>query len=157
VAPNHIIPLSSNATALRFEELAARACSPESSSQSTGTQGEMLPTASEVERRLRQRIGQLVSAQVVEEEIEMRLPRGGNYHRFNAVLRKVRGKARGEMTIAELEGTLAWLEQNRLSDYLDLLTGDVGHETAIRRREQRRALNGPFLRGPCGGSQRGLR
>ena len=157
VAPDQIIPLSSNATALRFEELAARACSPESSSQSTGTQGEMLPTASEVERRLRQRIGQLVSAQVVEEEIEMRLPRGGNYHRFNAVLRKVRGKARGEMTIAELEGTLAWLEQNRLSDYLDLLTGDVGHETAIRRREQRRALNGPFLRGPCGGSQRGLR
>jgi hypothetical protein len=99
----------------------------------------MLATASEVERQLRQKIGQLVSAQVVEEEGEMRLRRGGNYHRFNAILRKVRGKARGEMTVAELQSTVSWLEQNRLVDFLDILRDDVGYEITARRREQRKS------------------
>lgn len=138
VAPDRIVPLSSNATALRFEELAGQWVAPVQQSRATGVQVEMLPTASEVERQLRHRIGQLVSAQVLEEEGEMRLRRGGNYHRFNAILRRVRGKARGEMTVAELEGTVAWLEQNRLVDYLDLLRDDVGHEIAARRRERGR-------------------
>ncbi|MBC4018418.1 hypothetical protein ACFQU2_42215 [Siccirubricoccus deserti] len=63
-----------------------------------------------MERRLRQRIGQLIAAQVVEEEEEgLRLPRGqGNYHRLNAVLKRVMGgKGRGEMTLDELEATRA--------------------------------------------------
>jgi superfamily II DNA or RNA helicase len=136
--PALIIPLSSNATTLRFEELAAHGRSCVGPSEGAGAQGEMLATASEVERQLRQRIGQLVSAQVVEEEGEMRLRRGGNYHRFNAILRKVRGKARGEMTVAELQSTVSWLEQNRLVDFLDILRDDVGYEITARRREQRK-------------------
>ena len=74
----------------------------------------------------------------------MQVPRGqGLYHRYNAVLKRVLGnKGRAEMTVAELEAALAWLERNRLSDYLHLLDGDAryGWTAAARRRSAWRAL-----------------
>ena len=42
------------------------------------------------------------------------------------MLKRVLGnKGRAEMTLAELEAALAWLERNRLADYLHLLDGDA--------------------------------
>ena len=78
----------------------------------------------------------MVAAQAVEDEGEMRTPRGpGLYHRYNAALKRAMGgKGRGEMTQAELEATVAWLERNRLSDHLHLLDGDARHAWTARRR-----------------------
>jgi hypothetical protein len=98
---------------------------------------------SALERRLRHRIGELVAAQVIEEEEALRLPRGvGNYHRLNAVLKRaLGGKGRGEMNLAELEAALGWLERHRLVDHLRLLEGDARYAHGARRvatGEQRR-------------------
>ena len=53
-------------------------------------------------------------------------------HRYNAILKRVLGKARGEMTLAELEAALAWLERNRLADHAGVLEGDEQYAWAIR-------------------------
>jgi hypothetical protein len=67
------------------------------------------------------------------------VPRGdGLYHRYNAVLKRVLGnKGRAEMTLAELEAAVAWLERNRLSDHLHVLEGDARYAwtVAVRRRQ----------------------
>ena len=42
------------------------------------------------------------------------------------------GKGRGQMTLAELEATAAWLERNRLSDHLHLLEGDARYAWTAR-------------------------
>ena len=97
-------------------------------------QGELLPP-SVAERRLRARIGEMVAAQAVEDEGEMRAARGqGSYHRYNAALKRAMGgKGRGQMTLAELEATAAWLERNRLCDHLHLLDGDARYAWTARR------------------------
>ena len=59
---------------------------------------------------------------------------GGNYHRLNAVLKRVLGKGRGEMGAAELDAAVAWLERNRLADHLHLLEGDGRYAFEARRR-----------------------
>jgi hypothetical protein len=130
-----IVPLSSNATGLRWDTLRPGPAfthaqlPPEEAGPLFGAH-EAAPagggTPSALERRLRHRIGEMVAAQVVEEETALRLPRGvGNYHRLNAVLKRVLGgKGRGEMTLAELEAALGWLERNRLAEHLHLLAND---------------------------------
>jgi hypothetical protein len=102
-----IVPLSSNALGLRWEQLAPGPAFQPAAREDTpagplfgeeGGAGVEAPAASGVpsalERRLRHRIGELVAAQVIEEEEALRLPRGvGNYHRLNAVLKRVRVQA----------------------------------------------------------------
>ena len=40
----------------------------------------------------------------------------------------------GQMTLAELEATAAWLERNRLCDHLHLLDGDARYAWTARQR-----------------------
>lgn len=139
-----IVPLSSNATGLRYERLAPgpafTAVAQTSRRAGAGepapdAEGELVDRPSVVERRLRQRIGEMVAVQVVEDEEAMRLPRGqGNYHRLNAVLKRVMGgKGRGELTIAEMESAIGWLERNRLTEHLHLVRDDPRYAFTERR------------------------
>jgi hypothetical protein len=94
---------------------------------------------SSAERRLRTRIGEAVAAQAVEDEAGLQVPhaREGLYHRYNAVLKRVfANKGRAQMTLAELEAALAWLERNRLSDHLSLLDGDSRYAWTAARRQR---------------------
>jgi superfamily II DNA or RNA helicase len=119
--PFGIVPLRSNALAVRFEEVAPGpdfVAAPRAEQRDPGSAVE---TPSVAEYRLRQRIGQMVAAQVIEDKA---LPVGGDYHAYNAILRNRFGKSRAEMTLAELEAIIGWLERNRLSDHLDLLDSD---------------------------------
>jgi superfamily II DNA or RNA helicase len=136
-----IVPLESNALALRLSTLrpgpdlaqglaAARDADP---------QGELLLPPSVAERRLRQRVGELIAAQAVEDMADglvTALPRGnGLYHAYNAVLKRATGgKGRGAMSLAELEAAVEWLGRNRLRDHLQLLEGD--HRFGWRARPQ---------------------
>ncbi len=78
----------------------------------------------------------MVAAQVVEDAAALRAPRGqGSYHAYNAALKRaLGGKSRAQMTLAELEAAVAWLERNRIRDYLHLLEGDHRYGWAARRR-----------------------
>jgi hypothetical protein len=79
-----------------------------------------------------------VTAQAVEDEADLRAPRGGTLtHRYNAVLKRVLGKERGAMTLAELEAALAWMERNRLADHAHLLDGDTRYAWSARQRRAR--------------------
>ena len=130
-----IVPLGSNALGLRFETLAPGPDFAARRPEAREAQAGMLDPPSVQERKLRHRIGELVAVQVVEDEAALRLPRaGGNYHRLNAVLKRVLGKGRGEMGAAELDAAVAWLERNRLADHLGLLDGDGRYAFEARRR-----------------------
>ena len=61
-------------------------------------------------------------------------------HRYNAILKRALGKARGEMMIAELEAALAWLERNRLVDHAHLLEGDERYAWAVRQSAGKRRV-----------------
>ena len=117
-----IVPLESNALTLRLVRLAPgpelALARPEFEAQ-----GDMLEPPSLVERRLRARVGEMVAAQVVEDGGNLQTARG-SYHAYNAALKRVLGKARSAMGLAELEAAAAWLERNRLADHLHLLEGD---------------------------------
>jgi superfamily II DNA or RNA helicase len=134
--PFGIVPLRSNALAVRFEEVAPGpdfVAAPRAEQRDPGSAVE---TPSVAEHRLRQRIGQMVAAQVIEDKA---LPDGtcrtaGDYHAYNAILRNRFGKPRAEMTLAELEAIIGWLERNRLSDHLDLLDGDQHYRFSAARR-----------------------
>ena len=128
-----IIPLESNALALRLStlrpgpDLAAGLAA----AREPDPQGDLLNPPSAAERRLRQRVGELVAAQAVEDLAEgaggaVAPPRSaGLYHAYNAALKRATGgKARSEMTLAELEAAIEWLGRNRLRDHLHLLEGD---------------------------------
>ncbi len=131
-----ITPLESNALAMRYAllkpgpDLAMRR--PEHESAQT----ELLDPPSVVERRLRLRVGEMVAMQAVEDEGAMRAPRGaGLYHSYNAVLKRVMGnRSRSEMTTAELEASLGWLERHRLADHVELLEGDPKYAWTARQR-----------------------
>jgi hypothetical protein len=59
----------------------------------------------------------------------------GCTNRYNAVLKRVLGnKGRAEMTLSELEAALAWLERNRLADFLHLPEGDARYAWEARQR-----------------------
>ncbi|WP_207539566.1 DEAD/DEAH box helicase [Sabulicella rubraurantiaca] len=138
-----IVPLSSNATGLRWENLAAGPTLQVGRPAAAKDPGPLLdglpttpdaPTPSSVERRLRHQVGEMVAAQAVEDEAALRAPRGdGTYHRYNAVLKRVMGKGRGLMTLAELEATVGWLERNRLAEHLHLVEGDPRYAHRARR------------------------
>ncbi|GJD51659.1 hypothetical protein OPKNFCMD_4414 [Methylobacterium crusticola] len=128
-----IVPLESNALGLRYALLrpgpAVALARPER------LEPDAVPP-SLAERQLRARVAAMVTAQAVEDEAELRMPRGSPLpHRYNAVLKRLFGnKGRAAMTAAELEAALAWLERNRLQDHLHLLDGDARYAWTLRRR-----------------------
>ncbi|WP_280855177.1 DEAD/DEAH box helicase [Pararoseomonas indoligenes] len=139
-AKEGITPLASNALALRYDtlrpgpELAMRRPEQEEA------QGEMLEVPSAAERRLRARLGEMVAIQAVEDEAGRAGPRAGVagpglYHRYNACLKRIMGdKSRAQMTLAELQAAIGWLERNRLSDHLHLLDHDPRYAWSVRKR-----------------------
>ena len=128
--PPGITPLESNAIGLRYAMLRPRMPAPAPPAPAEAP--------SITERTLRQRLTAAVAAQAVEDEVSLRVPRGGNLaHRYNAVLKRVLDKGRGAMTLAELEAALSWLERNRLSDHLGVLDGDARYAWSARQRRAR--------------------
>ncbi len=129
-----IVPLESNALAMRYDllkpgpELTLHPSEPD-------PQGALLEPPSIAERRLRARVGEMVAAQVVEDEGALLTTHGqGGYHRYNAVLKRVLGKSRAAMTLPELEAAIGWLERNRLQESLHLLEGDARYRWTARQR-----------------------
>ncbi len=131
-AAKGIVPLSSNALALRYAVLKP---GPDFIASAPDTQSELLELPSVAERRLRRRVGEMVAAQAIEDEGALHQGRGqGGYHRYNAVLKRVLGKSRAAMTLQELEAAVGWLERNRLYDSLHLLEGDARYAWTARQR-----------------------
>ncbi len=135
-----IIPLASNALALRFDTLRPGPDLVMRRPEQAASQAEMLEAPSVTERRLRARLGEMVAAQAVEDEAGRAGFRGGIagpglYHRYNAALKRTTGnKSRAQMTLSELEAALGWMERNRLSDQLHLLDEDPRYAWTARRR-----------------------
>lgn len=131
-----ITPLESNALGLRYMTLRPGPSSAQARPEYEEAQTELIDPPSIVERRLRARVGEMVAAQVVEDDAGHRVRGGqGRYHGYNAVLKRVMGdKSRAAMTLAELEAALAWLERNRLSDHLHVLDGDMRYAWSARRK-----------------------
>ena len=81
-----ITPLESNALALRFALLKPGPDLAMRRPENEAAQTELLDPPSVIERRLRARVGEMVAAQAVEDELALQAPRGaGLYHRYNAV------------------------------------------------------------------------
>ena len=131
-----ITPLESNALALRFALLKPGPDLAMRRPENEAAQTELLDPPSVIERRLRARVGEMVATQAVEDEVARQAPRGpGLYHSYNAVLKRVmNNRSRAEMTIAELEAALGWLERHRLSDHVNLLEGDPKYTWTVRQR-----------------------
>ena len=133
-----IVPLESNALGLRYGLLRPGPDYVLHRPEQEAAQTEMLDPPSVLERRLRQRIGEMVAQQAVEDEGAVQAPRGeGLYHRYNAILkRRTSNKARADMSLAELEAAVSWLERNRLSDHADALEGDPRYGWTVRQRRE---------------------
>ena len=88
--------------------------------------------------RLRHRIGEMVAQQAVEDEGAIQAPRGeGLYHRYNAILKRRTGnKPRAQLSLAELEATVSWLERNRLSDHAEVVESDPRYGWTVRQRRE---------------------
>ena len=131
-----IVPLESNALGLRYATLKPGPSFAAARPENEEPQTELLDPPSVVERRLRLRIGEMVAAQAVEDDAGSSVQRGqGRYHGYNAVLKRATGgKSRAEMTLAELEAAVSWLERNRVSDHLHLLDGDMRYAWSARQR-----------------------
>ena len=128
-------PLHSEATELRFDTLHPRPAGP--AAPAPGPEGgpAALPeTPSQAEQRLRRQVGQMVAAQVIEDVEADPDPRPWGYHAYNAVLKRVLGKPRGAMTMAELEAAIGWLERNRVSEHLALIRDDHRYRWSARAR-----------------------
>ncbi len=133
-----IVPLESNALGIRYGMLRPGPDYAMHRPEQEAAQSEMLQPPSVAERRLRQRIGEMVAQQAVEDEGAVRAPRGeGLYHRYNAVLKRRTGdKPRSQMTLQELEAAVSWLERNRLADHVNLLEGDPRYSWTVRQRRE---------------------
>ena len=133
-----IVPLESNALGLRYGLLRPGPDYALHRPEHEAAQTEMLDPPSVLERRLRQRVGEMVAQQAVEDEGAMRAPRGeGLYHRYNAILKRRTGdKPRAQMILAELEAAVSWLERNRLADHAHLLDGDPRYCWTVRQRRE---------------------
>ena len=133
-----IVPLESNALGLRYATLKPGPSFAAARPEFEEPQTELLDPPSLVERRLRLRIGEMVATQAVEDDAGSSVQRGqGRYHGYNAVLKRVSGgKRRAEMTLAELEAAVSWLERNRLSDHLHTLDGDMRYAWSARQRSK---------------------
>ena len=135
-----IVPLSSNALALRYDTLRPGPDLALRRPELEEPQTELLEAPSIAERRLRSRLGEMVAAQAVEDEAGWAGLRGGAagpglYHRYNAALKRVTGdKSRARMSLAELEAAVSWLERNRLAEHLHLLDDDPRYAWIARRR-----------------------
>ncbi len=140
-----ITPLESNPLALRFALLKPGPDLAMRRPEHEAAQAELLDPPSVIERRLRARVGEMVATQAVEDEVALQAPRGqGLYHRYNAVLKRVMGnRSRAEMTLAELEASVGWLERHRLADHVNVLEGDPRYAWTAR---QRRAWQPPVGR-----------
>ncbi len=132
-----IVPLESNALGLRYGLLRPGPDYVLHRPEQEAAQTEMLDPPSVLERRLRQRIGEMVAQQAVEDEGAIRAPRGeGLYHRYNAILKRRTGnKPRAQMSLSELEAAVSWLERNRLSDHADVLEDDPRYGWTVRKRQ----------------------
>ncbi len=130
-----IVPLRSSATEVRFETLAP---GPDLgiTAGTVGRAGGTTPSV--LERQLRDRVGQMVAAQVVEDKDAgiRAVRRGPGYHAYNAALRRVLGKSRAAMTLDELEAAVGWLERNRISDHLHRLARDPQYRWSSRQRRR---------------------
>ena len=133
-----IVPLESNALGLRYGLLRPGPDYALHWPEQEAAQTEMLDPPSVLERRLLQRVGEMVAQQAVEDEGAMAAPRGeGLYHRYNAILKRRTGdKPRAQMSLAELEAAVSWLERNRLADYTVLLNGDPRYGWTLRQRRE---------------------
>ncbi len=129
-----VVPLASNATALRWEALAPGPAFAAVRPEHADAAAPALALPSRQERELRARIGRMVATQVLEDEGALRQPRGGGatHHAYSAALKRAMGKGRAEMTLPELEATLAWLERNRIAEHLHLLAGDARYDWTAR-------------------------
>ena len=147
-----IVPLASNALALRFDTLRPGPDFVLRRPEQEAAQSEMLETPSVAERRLRARVGEMVATQAVEDEAGrtgLRSSVGpGLYHRYNAALKRATGnKSRARMTLAELEAAVGWLERNRLADHLHLLDDDPRYAWTARKRGEWKPPIGRVERG----------
>ncbi len=138
--PPGITPLESNALALRFDTLRPGPNLALRRPEQEAAQAELLEAPSVAERRLRARLGEMVAVQAVEDEAGRAGLKGGVagpglYHRYNAVLKRMTGnKNRAQMTLAELEAAIGWLERNRLCDHMALLDDDPRYAWTARQR-----------------------
>ena len=137
-----ITPLQSNALALRFHTLSPGPELALRRPEQEAAQSELLEAPSVAERRLRARLGEMVAMQAMEDEAGRGGLRGGVagpglYHRYNAALKRITGnKSRAQMTLAELEAAIGWLERNRLAEHLHLLDDDPRYAWTARKREE---------------------
>jgi superfamily II DNA or RNA helicase len=139
-----ITPLRSNATALRFERVSP---GPDFIVDvEAALRADRVETASSAEQRLRRRIGQMIAAQVVLDEDEHIITRHHGYHAYNAVVKRVFGKSRAAMTLAELEAVVGWLERNRISDHLHLVEDDPQYRWSSGQRRSDRPWTMPVGR-----------
>jgi hypothetical protein len=137
-AKDGIVPLASNALTLRFDTLRPGPDLVLRRPEQEAAQSDMLEAPSVAERRLRARVGEMVATQAVEDEAGragLRSVGPGLYHRYNAALKRATGnKSRAQMTLAELEAAVGWLERNRLADHLHLLDDDPRYAWTLRKR-----------------------
>ena len=131
-----IVSLESNALGLRYGLLRPGPDYVLHRPEQDAAQTEMLDAPSVLERRLRQRIGEMVAQQAVEDEGAAQAPHGeGLYHRYNAILKRCTGdKPRAQMSLSELEAAVSWLERNRLSDHAAVLKDDPRYGWTLRQR-----------------------
>jgi hypothetical protein len=115
-----IVPLRSNVTTLNYATLA-----PGPDFTPLAAASGQLEAPSAAERRLRTRIGRMIADQVVEDDALGLTQARQGYHAYNAALRRILGKSRAAMTLAELEAAVGWLERNRLRDHVQLLETDA--------------------------------
>ena len=96
----------------------------------------------------------VLATQVVECEAGRAVLRGGVvgpglYHRYKAALKRVCGKrSRAEMTLAELDAAVGWLERNRLSEHLHLLDNDTRYAWTARKQGEWKPPVGRDKRSP---------
>jgi superfamily II DNA or RNA helicase len=132
-------PLWSEATELRFETVLPRRAAEPLPDSTVSSGGGSPETPSQAEQRLRRQVGQMVACQVIE-DAEVSLPgQPCDYHAYNAVLKRLLGKARAVMTQAELEAEIGWLERNRIRDHVGLIQ-DTPHCSWSA--QQRRSISG---------------
>jgi hypothetical protein len=141
-AKEGIVPLESNALGMGYHTVRPGPDLAMKRPEQENAQAEMLETPSVAERRLRARLGRMVAIQAVEVEAGRAGPRTGVagpglYHRYNACLKRLMGnKSRAQMSLAELQAAIGWMERNRLSEQLHLLDGDQRYAWSARKRQE---------------------
>jgi hypothetical protein len=152
-----ITPLESNALGLRFATLRPVSQPAPGGCRAVEAVSAAAEPPSAAERRLRARIGEVIADQALEDQGDVQVPHvsDGLYHCYNAVLKRVfANKARAEMTMAELEACLGWLERHRLSEHVHLLEGDPRYAWTAARRRRSAWVKLGVGRGPEYGLQR---